>query len=62
VIAFEIGGAVAIILGWKTRVVAVLAGLWLLTALTFHNNLADQIQMIMFFKDVSRGRFSVAQR
>jgi putative oxidoreductase len=54
VIATEVLGAVAIILGWKTRVVAfLLAGFSLLTALAFHNNLADQTQMIMFFKNLS---------
>ena len=51
VIALEIVGALAIVLGWKTRVAAVLlAGFSVLTALTFHNNLADQTQMIMFSK------------
>ena len=54
VIATELLGALAIILGWKTRVAAtLLAGFSLLTAFTFHNNLADQIQMIMFLKNVS---------
>jgi putative oxidoreductase len=54
VIAIELGGGLAIILGWKTRVVAaLLAGFSILTALIFHNNFADQIQMIMFLKNVS---------
>jgi putative oxidoreductase len=54
VIALEILGSLVIIVGWKTQVVAVvLAGFCLLTALTFHNNLADQTQMIMFFKNLS---------
>jgi putative oxidoreductase len=54
VIATEVLGAVGIILGWKTRVVAfLLAGFSLLTAVTFHNNLADQTQLIMFFKNLS---------
>ena len=54
VIATEVLGALAIILGWKTRVAAtLLAGFSLLTAFTFHNNFADQIQMIMFLKNVS---------
>ena len=54
VIATEVFGALAIVLGWKTRVVAfLLAGFSLLTAVTFHNNLADQTQMIMFFKNLS---------
>ena len=54
VIATEILGALAIIFGWKTRIAAgLLAGFAVLTALTFHNNFADQIQMIMFFKNIS---------
>ena len=54
VIAIEIFGSLAIVLGWKTRVAALLlAAFSVLTALTFHNNLADQIQMIMFFKNLS---------
>jgi putative oxidoreductase len=54
VIATETLGALAISFGWKTRVVAFLvAGFALLTALTFHRNFADQIQMIMFLKNVS---------
>jgi len=54
VIATELGGSLAVILGWRTRIAAaLLAGFSLLTALLFHNNFADQIQMIMFFKNVS---------
>lgn len=54
VIATELLGSLAVILGWKTRVVAfLLAGFSLLTAVTFHNNLADQTQMIMFFKNLA---------
>jgi len=52
VIATEVLGALAIIVGWKTRVAAVLlAGFCLLTATIFHHNLADQQQLIHFFKD-----------
>lgn len=54
VIATEVLGAIAIIVGWKTRITAfLLAGFTLLTALFFHNNLGDQIQTLMFLKDVS---------
>ena len=54
VILTEVVGAAAIIVGWKTRIVAfLLAGFTLLSALLFHSNLSDQIQMIMFFKNVS---------
>jgi putative oxidoreductase len=54
VIAIEIFGSLAIVLGWKTRVVALLlAGFSVLTAFVFHHNLADQTQMLMFFKNLS---------
>lgn len=54
VIVLEVLGAAAIILGFKTRIVAaLLAGFTLATGLLFHNNFADQMQMIMFLKNVS---------
>jgi putative oxidoreductase len=54
VIATEVLGGLAILLGWKTRAAAaLLAGFSLLTAVTFHSNLADQIQLIMFFKNIA---------
>jgi putative oxidoreductase len=54
VIATEVLGATAIILGWQTRITAfLLAGYTLLAALVFHINFADQIEMIMFLKNVS---------
>src|ERR1700688_4912690 len=54
VIATEVLGAIALIVGWKTRVTAfLLAGFTLLTGLVFHNHFADQIQEIMFLKNVA---------
>ena len=54
VIVTEVVGAAAIIIGWKTRITAfLLAGFTLVAALLFHNNFADQVQMIMFMKNVS---------
>jgi putative oxidoreductase len=54
VIALEIIGGLAIILGWQTRIVAfLLAGFTLLSALIFHNNLGDQMQMIQFLKNLA---------
>jgi putative oxidoreductase len=54
VITTEVLGALAIILGWQTRATAfLLAGFSLLTALVFHSNFADQIQMFMFLKNIS---------
>jgi len=54
VIALELGGGLAIAFGWKTRLVAfLLGGFTMVAALVFHNNFADQMQMIMFLKNVS---------
>ncbi len=54
VIATEVLGALAIIAGWQTRTVAfLLAGFSLLSAALFHHEFANQIQMIMFLKNVS---------
>ena len=53
-IVTEIAGAAAIVAGWKTRIVAfLLAGYSLLTAILFHSNFGDQIEMVMFLKNVS---------
>ena len=53
-ILIEVLGAIAIIAGWKVRVVsALLAAFTLLTGLIFHSNFGDQIQMIMFLKNIS---------
>lgn len=54
VIATEVLGALLIILGWKTRIVAfLLAGFALLTGLIFHNNFGDQNQATHFLKNVA---------
>lgn len=54
VIALEIGGGLAIIVGWQTRLVSIaLAAFTLAAAAIFHNNLADQTQMIMFMKNIA---------
>ena len=54
VIATEVLGAIAIIAGWQTRIAAfLLAGFTLLSALIFHTNFANQVEMIMFLKNVS---------
>lgn len=53
-IVLEIAGAVAIMAGWKTRIAAfLLAGFTLVAAVIFHSNFGDQIQMIMFLKNVA---------
>jgi len=54
VIAFEIGAALALLLGWQTRWVAyALAAFTLVSALVFHFNQGDQMQMIMFMKNIA---------
>jgi putative oxidoreductase len=54
VIALEVGGAIAIILGWKTRLVAfLLAGFSIVSALIFHRALGDQMQFILFMKNLA---------
>ena len=54
VIAFEVLAAIALVVGWKTRLTAfLLAGFSLLSAVLFHSNFADQMQMIMFMKNVA---------
>ncbi len=52
VILLEIGGALALIAGWQTRLAAYALALFsIASALIFHSNLADQIQMILFMKN-----------
>ena len=54
VILLEIGGALALILGWQTKWAAyALAGFTILSAAIFHSNFADQMQMIMFMKNLA---------
>ncbi|MGY5451338.1 DoxX family protein [Agarivorans sp. MS3-6] len=54
VIALELVGGIAIVVGWQTRLVAfLLAGFSLVSAVLFHFNPSDQMQMIMFMKNVS---------
>lgn len=54
VIALEVLGALAIIVGWHTRLVAfLLAGFSLVSALLFHFKLDDAVQMTMLLKNVA---------
>ena len=53
-IALEVLGAIAIVVGWNTRITAfLLAGFTLLTGLIFHSNFGDQVEMGMFLKNVA---------
>jgi putative oxidoreductase len=54
VIALEVGGALAIIAGYRTRLFAfLLAGFSIVSALLFHRALGDQTQFIMFMKNLA---------
>lgn len=54
VIALEIGGGVAVIVGWHTRMTAIaLAVFTVVAAAIFHSNFSDQMQMIMFMKNIA---------
>ena len=51
---FEVLAGLAIVLGWQTRIVAILlAGFCLLTAGLFHGHFADQMQMVMAMKNLA---------
>ncbi len=50
----EIGGGVLLVLGYQTRVVAaILVVFTVAAALGFHNNFAEQNQMIHFLKNIA---------
>lgn len=54
VIVIEIVGGLALVAGWQTKWVSLaLAGFTLVAAVIFHNNLGDQMQMIMFMKNIA---------
>jgi putative oxidoreductase len=53
-ILFEASAGLAIVIGYQTRIVALaLAGFCLVTAVIFHNNIADQTQFVMFMKNLA---------
>ncbi len=53
-ILFEVGGGLLIFAGYRTRPIALLfAGFSLVSAAIFHSQFSEQIQMIMFLKNVS---------
>ena len=54
VILLEVGGGLAILLGFKTRLVAfLLAGFCVLSALIFHFDFDNQMQFLMFMKNIA---------
>lgn len=54
VIILEFAGGLALIVGWQTRWSAyALAGFSIISALIFHHDLVDKVQMIMFMKNLA---------
>ncbi len=54
VIVLELGAGIALLVGWKTRWAAwALAVFTLVAAFVFHGNLNDQIQGILFMKNLA---------
>ncbi len=54
VVLLEVGGALALIVGFQVRWVALALALFsIVSALLFHFNFADQIQSLMFLKNLS---------
>lgn len=53
VIALEVLGGIAILVGFQTRAVALmLAGFTLLASILFHSDFNQQMQMILFMKNI----------
>jgi len=54
VIALELLGGIALVIGFQTRLVALLLAIFCVSsAFLFHANLTDQMQFIMFFKNIA---------
>ncbi len=54
VILTELGFGILVLIGFKTRIAAfLLAGFTILAALFFHTNFAEQMQQILFMKNIA---------
>ena len=52
VIILELGGGLALLVGWQTRLISyAVAAFTVIAAVIFHSNFADQMHMIMFMKN-----------
>ncbi len=52
VIAVELLGGIAVLIGYQTKIAAfLLAGFTILTAIIFHSDFAQQMQMVLFTKN-----------
>lgn len=53
-VVFEIGTSLLVVIGYRTRIVALLLAMFsLVTAVIFHAQFSDQVQMVMFLKNVA---------
>lgn len=53
-IIFEVGGGLLVMLGYRTRIIALLFAVFsLVTGIIFHNHFADPAQMTNFLKNIS---------
>lgn len=53
-IIFEIGGALALMVGFKIRLFSIAFAVFCITsAILFHNNIADQMQFVLFMKNMA---------
>jgi putative oxidoreductase len=54
VIALELLGGIAVLLGYQTKIASLLlGGFTFLAAIIFHSDFADQMQMILFMKNIA---------
>ena len=54
VILLELGAGLAIIIGWQTKLAATALALFTIaSAVLFHHNFSDQMQTIMFMKNIA---------
>ena len=54
VILLEVGGGMALLVGWQfKRVAGLLAGFTALAALLFHSDFSEQVQVILFMKNIA---------
>lgn len=54
VILLEIGGGIALLVGWQAKISAfLLAGFSIISAIIFHSNFSDQTQMLFFMKNLT---------
>jgi putative oxidoreductase len=50
----EVAGALALIVGYQTRLAALaLSGFCVIAGILFHNQFADQVQLVMFMKNLA---------